>query len=543
MPDTTGKKLLDLLGTDHPENLRCAAALVLAEVGERDGKLAEVLCAALDDASAPLRLQVLETIGKLRVEQALPRVLSRVAHGGQEGEAAALAAARLGARGTRALQELMPRVAPGMRRRIASALAAAGTTPSETAAIDTLLDKDAGVVDSAASSLAAEVPHLTKAHRKALADRLLEFLGKTKKQPLPSASEAAMLRLLAALDDPRAESVFWERTQPPHPPELRSTALQALGKSAGPPSKDQLRRLFVCAGDSDFRVAAPALMMLRAVPIAGRAVLDWLPLLEAPDVAARRLAIEKIGDHDVPAVAEALLGQLHHPDPTLRREALTCLTRLKEGREALASALLKAESADDAWHLARAQAALASTHPPALRNKLFALACKYLEAGDRRADPLLFLLREGEARDLRDRLEERALALRKKKDYSTALTYLRLLVRDPAISAAVRMELAGCGLKVSSHDLAVEARAADPCLEQFAGLVHSHEAELFEFLRKAKWLEPEDLFYLGFHGAEQEKDRQERKLGAEALRLVVKGSPRSKLAKDARAKLGREGLD
>ena len=101
--------------------------------------------------------------------------------------------------------------------------------------------------------------------------------------------------------------------------------------------------------------------------------------------------------------------------------------------------------------------------------------------------------------------------------------------------------MAACGLKVSGKDLNADARAADPALHQFAALIHSHEAEATEMLQKAKWLGPEDLFYLGFHFAE--KDRQEQKFGGTALKLVVKRSKKSKLAKDAKMKLKREGLD
>ena len=52
--------------------------------------------------------------------------------------------------------------------------------------------------------------------------------------------------------------------------------------------------------------------------------------------------------------------------------------------------------------------------------------------------------------------------------------------------------------------------------------------------------EPEDLFYLGFHFVEG--DRSEREFGAQALRLLLKRSPRSKIAKDARSKLRSAGL-
>jgi HEAT repeat protein len=541
MLDATAKKLLRLLRPDAAPEVRRAAALVLGEVGGRDTELTAALRSALDDSDPSVRLEALVAVGKLRIEPALPRLLERVTEGGAESEAAALAAARLGSKGTRGLQDLMPRVAPGLRRRIAAAMAAAGTASAETAAVDALLDKDPGVVDAAARSLSAEIPTLAESSRQTLADHLLELLTGKTGSPLAPASETAVLRLLAALGEPRAEAAFWQRIAPPYPVEVRGAALQALGRTPAAPAKDQLRRLLACATDPDFRVAAPALMILRAVSVNDRMLGDWLTLLDAPDVAVRRAAIEILGDRNRPEVAAALLRQLGHSDRDLREQALARLTQLAKGRDALADALLQAGSPEEAWSLAKAQARFVGEYPEKLREQIFDQACDYLEAGDRRADALLFLLREADARTLRDRLEEKALALRKKKDYAHALAYLRLLARDPACGPAVRFELAGCALKLSNHDLSAEARAADPCLQQFVALVHSHEAEVAEYLQKAKWLEAEDLFYLGFHFAE--KDRQERKLGGEALKLLIKRSPRSKAAKDARAKLKREGLD
>jgi HEAT repeat protein len=541
MLDATAKKLLRLLRPDSAPELRRAAALVLGEVGTRSSELTAALGEALADSDSLVRLEALHAVGKLRIESALPRLVERIAEGGPESEAAALAAARLGDKGTRALKDLMGHVAPGLRRRIAAALASAGTASAETAAVDALLDSDPGVVDAAARSLGAEIPSLTPASRKALADHLLDLLKKKKGPPLPPASETAIVRLVAALGDERAKATLWERTAPGYRPEVRGAALQALGRWAEAPSKDELKRLLACAAEPDFRVASPALMMLKDLPVADRQVPDWLPLLDAPDVAVRRLAIDKVGDRDKPEVVAALLRQLNHGDRPLREHALARLTQLTKGRQALADALLEAASPDEAWTLAKAIVPFFRDFPAALHESLFAQACKHLDSADRLAEPLLFLLRESDPRGLRDRLEEKGVALRKKKDYARALVYFRLLGRDPACAAPVRFELAACGLKMSSKDLSADARAADPTLHQFAALIHSHEAEVSQMLQKAKWLEPEDLFYLGFHFAE--KDHQEQKFGGEALKLLIKRSPKSKLAKDAKTKLKREGLD
>jgi len=262
--------------------------------------------------------------------------------------------------------------------------------------------------------------------------------------------------------------------------------------------------------------------------------------LRAPDVAVRRLAVDRIGSRDTAQVAEALLDQIDHPDRELRQEALAHLGRLKHGRAALAQALLDAETPDQAWALARAQADTAKEAADAVRAKVFAQAWKYVEANDRRSDALLYWLREGGMSEYKERLEERALSFRKKKDYATAVTYLQLLTRDPAAGFPMRFELAAGQLKESDKALPAESRANDPALQQFANLWQTYEAELFDELSKAKWLDPEDLYYLGFHFAEQ-PDTRRREFGGKVLQLVVKRS-KGKTAQAAKSKLKREGL-
>jgi HEAT repeat protein len=541
MADVTGKKLVLLLQNKSSPEVRAAAALVMGEIGSRDTGVSSVLCDCMDDPDATVRAEVVAAIGKLRVEPALPRLLKRVQEGGPEAQLAAQAAAQLGARGTHALQDLMGKVAPGLRRRIASALAAAGTASAETAAVDVLLDKDPNVIDAAARSLIAKVPSLEARHRKALVDQVLSLVGTKKKSLLSVASEAALIRLLGALEDNRSAAVLWSRVEPAHPPEIRSSALQALGATPFSGERDKLKKLLVCAADIDFRVAAPALMMLKNAPVQERTLDEWLPLWESADPAARRFAIEKLGGKDHPGVAAGLVRQLDYPDPSLREQALSCLVKLDHGREILTDQLLESTSVDHAWALAKTQAPFARQYSQGLWSRIFARACLHLEAGDRRADALLFLLREANGSLLRDQLEGRAMAWRKKKRYETALIYLRLLARDPACGEAIRFELAACGLKVSGQDLAAEARTGDACLHQFAGLIHRHEINPLDWLQKAKWLGPEDLFYVGFHFIEG--SRQEREFGADVLRLLLKKFARSKQAKDARNKLRSQGFE
>ena len=400
------------------------------------------------------------------------------------------------------------------------------------------MDPDSKVVDAAVSSLIGQIPGLSPL-RARVGGPTLTRRGRPQ-NPTFSGDHCRRDSIVGSSAGIRAEAVLWDHVLPPRSVEVRAAALGALGKWATSATKDHLQRLFRCSGDADFRVAAPALMLLQRLPVDAKSQSAWVQLLQAPDVAARKLAMEKVGDRDNADVLQALLAQLSYSDPTLREAALQRLSSSKKGREALTNALLQAKHADRAWELARAQAPFAKEYPPAWRDEVFEQTAKHIDAGDRRADAFLFLLRDTNATDLRDRLEERAVALRKKKAYPGAFQYLRLLARDPALGFETRFELATCGLKVSAKDLAHEARAADPCLAQFSNLIQQNSDEVVNRLTNTKWLDAEDLYYLGFHFAEQEG--MAKKFAGEVLKLVVKRAGRSKLAQAAKSKIRGAGL-
>src|SRR5260370_8418718 len=120
------------------------------------------------------------------------------------------------------------------------------------------------------------------------------------------------------------------------------------------------------------------------------------------------------------------------------------------------------------------------------------------------------------------------------------MSYWRLLTRDPGVGSELRFELAATLLKASNHDTAAAAREADPALQQFSRLLQDAAFDLIGAVRKAKWLDEEDLFYLGFHFAEQQ--RLPRTFGQQVLELVIQRSPKSQLGKNPKQKLKTQGL-
>jgi hypothetical protein len=541
MPDSTLNKIVGFISTaETPPELRRAALRVAGAVGSsKDRALVKALLAVLEENDPELRALAVEALGQLRVEEVLPHLEALVRHGGVELEAAVRTASQLGVRGARLMGKLMSHVLPPLRSRIADILARSGTGNALVVTAQGLLDHDPKVVDATARSLAAEVPSYNAGQRSAL----VKFLGEAlqaKDHELTARSEAAVLRVLGALHEGKAADIFWARLTPGSAVEVRAAALQALGAQAEPDTEAKLQRLLACAADTDFQIVATALMILRNVPVSPKQTRNWLKLLEAPDVATRRFAVEKLRGVEKDDVAQALAVQLEHPDRALREEALTALLASACGREAVVERLLQSDHADAAWGLARALALSAGDLPDAQRTRLFEQALAYQDADDRRAAPLWFLLREAGPAWVRDQLEEKAQALRKKKKYAEAMQYYRLLAQDPACGEDLRFDVAATGLKLSNHDLSLEHRGTDPTLNQFARLLQNPAFDVLGKLTQAKWLDAEDLFYLGFHFAEQ--SHRAKEFGRQVLEIVFKRSPNSEMGKQAKRKLKSEAL-
>ena len=541
MADSTLNKLIQLIGAgDGAVGLRQAAIKVGGAIGSlRERALVKALLAVLSETDGNLRIAAIESLGRLQVEEALPQLAEIIRHGGAEAEAAAHAASQLGSRGARVLGKIMHEAAPGLRSRLTGVLAKSGAGGALVITAHALLDADTKVVEAAARSLAMEMPAFTPPQRHALAKFLLEELN-NKKAKHSAKTEAALLRVLSVLHEAKAEEIFWARIAPPASAEARAAALQALGNLGAAPSDRRLPKLLACAVDSDFQVVAAALMLLKQAPSGGKYSKHWLRLLEAPDIAARRFAVQKLRGVQSRDAARGLAAQTSHPDRGLRDEALTVLREFAAGREALLEKLLATEVHDECWTLARALAPAASSLTKAQRSKLFNEACRHHDRDDRLANPLWFLLREIDHAWTRDQIESRATALRLKKKYADALSYFRLLTQDPACSQETRFELGATGLKLSSHDLSVETRNNDPSLHQFTRLLQDPAFELAGRVTKAKWLDADDLFYLGFHFAEQTQRAKE--FGKSVLELIVKRAGKTELGKQAKRKLKSEAL-
>src|SRR5262249_17413694 len=92
----------------------------------------------------------------------------------------------------------------------------------------------------------------------------------------------------------------------------------------------------------------------------------------------------------------------------------------------------------------------------------------------------------------------------------------------------------------SKRDAELEARLADPAIQQLGTLVRRGTEDLAELVRKASWLDADDLFYVGFHFIEGKGS--ERDFGALVLEHMLKRFPRNSLSRFAKQKLKAQGF-
>src|SRR5262249_37766803 len=157
-------------------------------------------------------------------------------------------------------------------------------------------------------------------------------------------------------------------------------------------------------------------------------------------------------------------------------------------------------------------------------------AMEKIEEGKRGWEALLEVVREADSASVANALRTLAQKLRKKNDEKTG-TVLRLLCRTEGATDDDRYILASLDLSRGTHDTRPAARAGDEALRQLGALVQ-RGYDLASALRKDRALGPEEIYYVGFHFAEEGHP-----LGKELLAEVVKKGGRGKVAKMAKNKL------
>ncbi|MFW5858066.1 MAG: HEAT repeat domain-containing protein, partial [Planctomycetota bacterium] len=262
-------------------------------------------------------------------------------------------------------------------------------------------------------------------------------------------------------------------------------------------------------------------------------------LLENGYSRVQAYAIRALGRLGTVAYARRIAGFLGHRDHNLRAAAADALADMSVATDVLLGELHREHDEEYVDELIR----VLGRHAKRVSRQKVRDLVKQLFDRMQANDPQYLVLRKAvlalDPEALRASVQSRCSAARRRKDYAAMRDCLRLLQGTEWMTPDMRFQLAVAKLKTSRKEMARAARQKDYALELVAEHLHEEGKAFTRKLLKESALEPEDLYYVGFHFSE--RLNEERRFGTDILDHIVKKHKRSKVAKAARDKLKVEG--
>ncbi len=592
-----GRAVIDLLDSDSV-HLRAAAATVLAAVGKGDKTVEEALTERLADPDGVVRgiaLKGLSDMGATGISASLVPLLR-----GDDEELAEQAAKVLVQQGAAAETVLRKEVSSGgiaSRRVMAQLLLRRGTQPAVEAVLDQLPDAEFGeqalqliraeldhgneklaaVIEKTAAGRASEAnKELAKAWTKAqkAADaKAKDAKPASKKQPVAGSNGhtaapdplrdpdvargvamlGSLLRLIGYLANPATQTLLLKYADPEEPRPIRLAAIAGLrrivAQSEAKGTEKVIEALVEFADSADLAVAQSAVDTLRGARIPESLAKTFAKLAKSKNVAAQKLAMERLPAGGGASAVKALVDALGSDDPTARDAAARGLAKAPEAVLPMIRALLATQDEQ----VARRFAGVLRSHRGHVSNQaieeLLERVREYVELhhkGKATADQIVLervlaeLVADVAPAKHVELLFERARRLRKLGKPVEAFGSLKPLLRssadlDAAIDDDQRFFLAVLSLEASGEGMIRSTRADDPVFAQFSRLA-AKGFPVAKQLTREKDVSDEAIYALGFRLIESGNGANEE-LGAELLQGIVEERPRSKLAKSAKNKL------
>jgi HEAT repeat protein len=363
----------------------------------------------------------------------------------------------------------------------------------------------------------------------------------------------ALLRLIGYLARPDNQALLLRYAAGEQPRPIRLAAIAGLRRivahGEGKGTEKVIEVMIDLAGSDDALVAQAAVDTLRGARIPESLAKPFAALARSQNVAAQKLAMERLPAGGGAGPIKALIEALGGDDPTARDAAGRGLAKAPEAVLPTTRALLAATDEQ----IARRYAGVLRSHRGHVSNQAIDELVDRVRddmerhaRGKATADQIVLERVVAEliadlapARHV-ELLFERARKLRKAGKSVEAFGSLKPLLRsradiDTAIDDEQRFLLAVLALEAAGDSLLRTARTDDPVFEQFARLA-GKGFPVARRLAREQDVSDESIYALGFRLLESTVAGHED-LGAELLQGIIEERPRSKLAKAARNKL------
>jgi len=535
--------VVGLTAEDQPLAKRAAAAIVLGELGDSSAPVIDALGALLRQELAALQRPAVEAIANLGagatvLEDLLPLLGSRDA---EVRRAASEAVATAGASVVPKLKARLVEAPPPERRAIEGILSRLGGK----AAFGLLLERireDPEGARAVAATLRKQVESADARERRTYRAQAEAFLTEHGGDPNAATAVATAVKVLGLLEDAATLPMLVSLVRSEdHRPMVRTEAALALRFALGLPKKqrskavDALARAMVA---HDRTLAQSAMLTLDAAPFDGTVAEAFGAAARHADITRANLAIRKLGNEDDAGAAEVLAELVARGDRQRSELAADALqARFEEGADPapLLAPLIAAFS--DIGHPERATRIRGLVRPhlgllDAKGKRALRKAAVQGVLDDARGwRDAMRLAFEADPKGTAKALREEVAKARKgrKKERESAL--LAALTREHAATPEEQLRVAVLALAQSKLDTRPAMRERDHALQLLDALDQAG-VEVAKALVKERSVELEQLYYVGFHFAEEGAT-----LGEELLEHVAKKAGRKKIGKAAKNKL------
>jgi HEAT repeat protein len=529
--------------THERQDRRCAAAIVLGELGVGDPRTVVALAETLGDEDPQVRRLALEALGQAQSDEAVEAIIARLDDPDVAVQKAAEAALlQLGDMAVPALQEHMQdEGSASIRRKVAGVLSRLQTPAGIESLIDLVDGVDSALLDRARQALRAKAPTLTPPEIRALRKKLDQRLGEASSSSRGgNGLAAALLQVLGDLPDETVVTRLTKELGPETPVPVRRGAMAGL-MTAMPQARGRRReaaaeRLLECLAETDEEgVIRPALRALKDVEIPDRLTPKLQALVSAPSSAARAFALGALGRLGAPDSVATLIEQLVTGSAPVRAAARDALATAPDAAPALVRAVFEVKDPARLQDIGDLLGMRREALKPEERATLCTSVLERLEAGQEDAGPIVDTVARAMPDDFIARVRDRVTEHRANRRIAEAHAILEAIKGSPAFGEEEQYQLAVFGLVKNPEATSRPPRVADRVCVPFSELLRLG-FPLESRIRKEKLVRIQDLFYLGFAFAESALE-DERDLGHDLLEEVVQREPDGKFGSRAQNKL------
>lgn len=485
-----------------PDNMRrCAAAISLSVLAPKNAVAVKMLGESLKNANPMLASYVLEALEIIGSPAAVPYVMPLLdsLDTGTKLRAVAIIA-KAGDSVVPALKERLPRVPRAQKIILADLLARIHSRDAFQTLLDLMFDPDFELVKETCEAVRRHIGNVTPRERSLLHGLVVRFMntGRVKSQERVLTSCLLLLGYVGSLE---SRTILFKHCAPRQPLYLRRHALIGLKHLKFPTraAPSVLRHISPFLNDPDEGVVRHSLDILSRLPPSASMTAFWRKHVSGKNAVIAGFAARQLAASDSVTNNRELLDLLRHESPDLRDIAAGALATHKGATSLLLDSLMRDTDAEVGWRLAK----ILKSHGVALDRKKLkrfkVLAGKELRSGSPRREPLLYFLRNSDAKAADSVIREASDEHLRARRWDKAAECLRRLISTEDFDDETRYQLSICNLKLSAKDLAPHFRTEDHALRGFQVLLHGKHFPLFARLKAERALDASDLHYVGFH--------------------------------------------